>query len=44
MRAAVITKQGSPVAPNIEVVGDWPEPVAGRGVASKSNCVLSRHA
>lgn len=26
MRAIVITKQGSPVAPNVKMVSDWPEP------------------
>ena len=31
MRAAVITKQAAPVAPNVEVVDDWPEPTAGPG-------------
>jgi NADPH:quinone reductase-like Zn-dependent oxidoreductase len=29
MHAAVITKQGAPVAPNIEFVTGWPEPQAG---------------
>lgn len=33
MKAAIITKQGSPVAPNISVVDDFPEPVAGPGEA-----------
>ncbi len=31
MKAAVITKQGSPVSPNVKVVTDWPETVAGPG-------------
>jgi NADPH:quinone reductase-like Zn-dependent oxidoreductase len=31
MHAAVITKQGSPVAPNVHVVHDWPELNAGPG-------------
>ncbi|MBL9031799.1 MAG: zinc-binding dehydrogenase [Phycisphaerae bacterium] len=28
MRAIVVTKQGSPVAPNVRFVTDWPEPAA----------------
>jgi NADPH:quinone reductase-like Zn-dependent oxidoreductase len=28
MRAIVVTRQGSPVAPNIQYVQDWPEPAA----------------
>src|SRR6516225_8775227 len=28
MRAVVVSKQGSPVAPNIRVIADWPEPQA----------------
>jgi NADPH:quinone reductase-like Zn-dependent oxidoreductase len=31
MRAAVISKQGAPVAPNVRVVNDWPAPAAGPG-------------
>jgi NADPH:quinone reductase-like Zn-dependent oxidoreductase len=31
MKAAVITKQGSPVAPNVRLVDDWPEPSPGKG-------------
>ncbi|MHC4415703.1 MAG: zinc-binding dehydrogenase [Planctomycetota bacterium] len=31
MRAAVIVRQGAPVAPNVEVVDDWPGPTAGSG-------------
>jgi NADPH:quinone reductase-like Zn-dependent oxidoreductase len=31
MRAAIITKQGAPVAPNVSVIDDWPDPVAGPG-------------
>jgi len=31
MLAAIITKQGTPVTPNIEVATDWPEPQAGPG-------------
>ncbi len=33
MRALVITKQGEPVAPNVSIDGDWPEPCAGPGEA-----------
>ncbi len=33
MRAAVITRQGDPVARNVSVVDDWPEPSAGAGEA-----------
>ena len=31
MRAAVITRQGSPVTPNVELVADWPEPTPAAG-------------
>jgi NADPH:quinone reductase-like Zn-dependent oxidoreductase len=31
MRAVTITKQGEPVAGNVRVVGDWPEPTAAPG-------------
>ncbi len=31
MRAAIITRQGAPVADNVKVVDDWPEPQAGPG-------------
>jgi NADPH:quinone reductase-like Zn-dependent oxidoreductase len=31
MRAAIIVRQGAPVAPNIETVDDWPEPSPGAG-------------
>ena len=31
MRAVVISRQGAPVAPNIDLVDDWPEPAAGPG-------------
>lgn len=31
MRAAVITKAGSPVKPNIRIADDWPTPQAGHG-------------
>lgn len=33
MKAAVISRQSSPVAPNVKVVSDWPAPVAGPGEA-----------
>ena len=33
MKAVVITKEGSPVAANVRVVSDWPEPKAGPGEA-----------
>lgn len=33
MRAIVITKQGSPVAPNVKMVSDWPEPQPKAGEA-----------
>ncbi|MHC4080001.1 MAG: zinc-binding dehydrogenase, partial [Planctomycetota bacterium] len=31
MRAVIITKQGDPVAPNVRVPDDWPEPQAAPG-------------
>lgn len=31
MKAAIITKEGAPVAPNVNVVNDWPEPTAKPG-------------
>jgi NADPH:quinone reductase-like Zn-dependent oxidoreductase len=31
MRAVIITKQGDPVAPNVQVPDDWPEPQAAPG-------------
>ena len=31
MKAIVIAKQGTPVSPNVQVVGDWPDPTAGPG-------------
>ncbi len=31
MKAAVISQQGTPVAPNVQVVDDWPDPKAGPG-------------
>ena len=31
MRAAIITRQGAPVADNVKVADDWPEPQAGPG-------------
>ena len=31
MKAVTIARQGSPVAPNIELMTDWPDPVAGPG-------------
>lgn len=31
MNAAVISKQGSPVAPNVNLIDDWPDPSAGAG-------------
>ncbi len=31
MRAVTLSKQGSPVAPNVKVVDDWPEPTAEPG-------------
>jgi NADPH2:quinone reductase len=31
MRAVIITKQGDPVAPNVQVPDDWPEPQAAGG-------------
>ena len=31
MRAAIVSRQGTPVAPNVKVVSDWPEPSAGPG-------------
>lgn len=33
MKAIVIAKEGSPVAPNVRVVNDWPDPKAGPGEA-----------
>jgi NADPH:quinone reductase-like Zn-dependent oxidoreductase len=32
MRAVVIAREGRPVAPNVRVVDDWPDPVAGPGM------------
>ncbi len=32
MRAAVITRQGEPVAANVEIVGDWPDPTPSPGM------------
>ncbi|MHC5023792.1 MAG: zinc-binding dehydrogenase [Planctomycetota bacterium] len=29
MKAIVVSKQGAPVAPNVQVVEDWPDPAAG---------------
>jgi NADPH:quinone reductase-like Zn-dependent oxidoreductase len=31
MKAAVISRQGAPVAANIQIVNEWPDPVAGPG-------------
>ncbi|MCH8211515.1 MAG: zinc-binding dehydrogenase [Planctomycetes bacterium] len=31
MKAVVIAKQGTPVAPNVQVVDDWPDPTAAPG-------------
>ncbi|MCZ6836993.1 MAG: zinc-binding dehydrogenase [Planctomycetota bacterium] len=31
MKAAIISKQGTPVTPNIQVVDDWPEPAPSSG-------------
>ena len=33
MKAVIITKEGNPVAPNVHVVTDWPEPKAAPGEA-----------
>ncbi len=32
MRAAVISRQGAPVSPNVKLVDDWPEPIAAAGL------------
>ena len=33
MKAVIIETQGAPVAPNVKLVDDWPEPTAGSGEA-----------
>ncbi|MCZ6445077.1 MAG: zinc-binding dehydrogenase, partial [Planctomycetota bacterium] len=44
MKAAVITRQGAPVAPNVQVVDDWPQPTAGPGqVLIKTEAAALNH-